>query len=294
MEDIITIKDLKFSYGKKVILKKINLSIKRGEIIGLIGENGAGKSTVLKILLGVLGSHNNIRILGEFPGSINNKEKIGSMFQGDMRIKNVNVQEILEFVASQYDNPLSVEQVIKTIGLVDIKRQLLTKLSGGQMRRVTLGMALINNPELLFLDEPTSGMDVNSRQEFREKVEDLKKLGKTVVITSHYLDEIQQTADRILILQNGVFSFQGTLAELQAQHHETKIIFKTNLPPSIFVALPEVKEVEKHGDQIELISINGDLTIRDLVLKFKQIEDIQVQRQSLEEIFMKMTSKEQG
>ncbi|BDR57164.1 ABC transporter ATP-binding protein [Xylocopilactobacillus apis] len=293
MDNIIETHNLKFSYGKKEVLKGLNLKVAKGEIIGLIGENGAGKSTFLNILLGVLRGRGEAEVFNTRPGVLINKEKIGSMLQGDMRIKKVSVEEMLTEAAAQHENSLPVDRVLDIIGLSDQRKQMLTSLSGGQMRRVTFGIALIGDPELLFLDEPTAGMDASARQEFWQMINDLKMQGKTIVITSHYLEEIQQAASRLLILQDGVFSFQGTLAELQAQHHETTIIFKTDLQPALFQTVSAVEKVAQHEEQIELTSSDGDLTIKSLVPMFDRIKEIRVERQSLEEIFVKMTAKEE-
>ncbi|BDR59230.1 ABC transporter ATP-binding protein [Xylocopilactobacillus apicola] len=293
MEYVIETRNLKFSYGKKEVLKGLNLEVAKGEIVGLIGENGAGKSTLLNILLGVLKGSGEIKVFNSQPGILSNKEKIGSMLQGDMRIKKINVEEMLMEAAAQYETVLPVDRLLEIIGLANERKQLLTSLSGGQMRRVTFGIALIGDPELLFLDEPTAGMDASARQQFWQRITDLKMQGKTIVITSHYLEEIQQAASRLLILQGGGFSFQGTLAELQAQHHETTIIFKTELQSKAFRDLSAVEKVTQHDQQIELISSDGDLTLKSLVPVFDRIEEIKVERQSLEEIFVKMTAKEQ-
>lgn len=294
MENIIEVSNLRFSYGSKSVLKGINLQVIPGEIIGLIGENGAGKSTFLNILLGVLPDHGKVKVFSERPGSKVCKENIGSMLQGNMRINRINVFEMLEESAVHYSNSLPVDEVLKRIGLDSVKDQMITRLSGGQMRRLTFGMALIVNPKLLFLDEPTVGMDANARNDFWQQVRELKAQGITMIITSHYLEEIQQIADRLLILQDGVFSFQGTLAELQAQYHQTLIGFKTSIDPAMFSDLPGVEKMSRKDQHIYLTSDDGDLTLKALVPNFENMQEISVERQSLEDIFIKMTAREQN
>lgn len=150
MEQIISIKNLNFSYGRNEIIKGLNLSISKGEIIGLIGENGAGKTTLLNILLGLLPSKQNVKVFGGRPGSLLAKQKIGSMLQGDLVLSNVRIEEFLEEVATQYNNSIPLEPILIKLDLVQHRHKFLKELSGGLMRRVTFAQALLSNPELLF------------------------------------------------------------------------------------------------------------------------------------------------
>lgn len=294
MSKIVTTRQLKFSYGKKEVLKNVNLTINSGEIIGLIGENGAGKTTLLNALLGLLPSNGQVEILGGKPGGKKARQKIGSMLQGDMVLDNVTVIEMLNEAASQYDEPLDVEELLQKVDLKKHENKLLKNLSGGLMRRVTFAVALVGNPDLLFLDEPTVGMDAQARKVFWQRIEDLRDAGKTVMITSHYLEEIQQTADRLLILQNGVLTFQGTLQELQNKYKKTVIRFKTKLALKKFQKMAAViSSAQTDAEWICLNSEDGDETLKALVPFLGEISNISVQRESLENIFLKMTNEEE-
>lgn len=294
MSKIVTTRQLKFSYGKKEVLKNVNLTINSGEIIGLIGENGAGKTTLLNALLGLLPSNGQVEILGGKPGGKKARQKIGSMLQGDMVLDNVTVIEMLNEAASQYDEPLDVEELLQKVDLKKHESKLLKNLSGGLMRRVTFAVALVGNPDLLFLDEPTVGMDAQARKVFWQRIEDLRDAGKTVMITSHYLEEIQQTADRLLILQNGVLTFQGTLQELQNKYKKTVIRFKTKLALKKFQKMAAViSSAQTDAEWICLNSEDGDETLKALVPFLGEISNISVQRESLENIFLKMTNEEE-
>ncbi|MCP0886578.1 ABC transporter ATP-binding protein [Ligilactobacillus sp. WILCCON 0076] len=294
MNKIVTTRQLKFSYGKKEVLKNVNLTINSGEIIGLTGENGAGKTTLLNALLGLLPSNGQVEILGGKPGGKKARQKIGSMLQGDMVLDNVTVIEMLNEAASQYDEPLDVEELLQKVDLKKHENKLLKNLSGGLMRRVTFAVALVGNPDLLFLDEPTVGMDAQARKVFWQRIEDLRDAGKTVMITSHYLEEIQQTADRLLILQNGVLTFQGTLQELQNKYKKTVIRFKTKLALKKFQKMAAViSSAQTDAEWICLNSEDGDETLKALVPFLGEISNISVQRESLENIFLKMTNEEE-
>ncbi|MCI1632536.1 MAG: ABC transporter ATP-binding protein [Liquorilactobacillus nagelii] len=292
MNEIIKINELEFKYGNKRVLKNINLTINSGEIVGLIGENGAGKTTLLNILLGLLPSNHQVTILGGKPGEKKARQKIGSMLQGDMVLANVTVAEIIAEAAAQYDQPVVVAELLQNLGLKEYENELLKSLSGGLMRRVTFALALVGNPELLFLDEPTVGMDSQARKIFWNRIKKLRDAGKTVVITSHYLEEIQQTADRLLILQNGKFSFQGTLPELQNKNKKTVIRFKTKLAINKFQLLTAVTSITPAAENwICLNSEDGDATLRALTPFLADISNISIQRESLEDIFLTMTTE---
>ncbi|KRM89969.1 ABC transporter ATP-binding protein [Liquorilactobacillus cacaonum] len=294
MEQIISIKNLNFSYGRNEIIKGLNLSISKGEIIGLIGENGAGKTTLLNILLGLLPSKQNVKVFGGRPGSLLAKQKIGSMLQGDLVLSNVRIEEFLEEVATQYNNSIPLEPILIKLDLVQHRHKFLKELSGGLMRRVTFAQALLSNPELLFLDEPTVGMDAQARHIFWELIEELREQGKTMIITSHYLEEIQQVASRIIFLQKGNFTFQGTLNELQALHKQTTISITAECEQYNFAKLVGVVKVEKSGSQVAIKSIDGDKTLKELLLECPEVSNITVEHETLEKIFLQMTTdKEQ-
>ncbi len=287
---IIQAKQLSFSYGKHQVLDKLDLTIKTGEIIGLIGENGAGKTTLLNLLLGVrTADSGELTVFDQTPGSALAKQKIGSMLQGDMAIRGVTVTELLTMAATNYPAPLSAATLITTLDLTAFAQQQLTALSGGQLRRVTFALALISNPDLLFLDEPTVGMDTNAQQAFWQRIQVLKAQGKAVIITSHYLPEIEQVADRILLLQDGRFAFQGTFATLQQRYQQVVITFQTALPGSTFDHLAGVTAVTGRHQTIKISSEDRDATLQALVPYLAQLQQVTINRESLSEIFVQLT-----
>lgn len=292
MKTLIEATHLKFNYGQKSVLKDISFRVNSGEIIGLIGENGAGKTTLLNILLGLYPTTGDVVLFGKQPGSKVGKAHIGSMLQTDMVIQGVTVSELLAEIASCYETSFSPEQLIKELHLTTFAKERLTNLSGGQLRQVTFAIALIGNPDLLFLDEPTVGMDVQARQSFWHRIRLLKQQGKTIVITSHYLNEIQEVADRILVMKNGQFIFQGSFNDLQNQHQRVEIVFQTERASDVLKVLPHVTEINKSDGNIHIRSTDGDATLYALMKNFKHLHQITVTRESLETIFVQLTNQE--
>ncbi|RXT58363.1 ABC transporter ATP-binding protein [Lacticaseibacillus chiayiensis] len=292
MTTIIKTEHLKFSYDKKQVLNDINLTVHSGEIIGLIGVNGAGKTTLLNILLGLLSGKGDVTVFDQKPGAAASKARLGSMLQGDMIIPGITVGDMLKLAAEEADHALDPDRLMADLNLTQLKTQRLGNLSGGQLRRLTFAIALIGQPDLLFLDEPAVGMDANARKAFWDKIEQLRQQGKTIVITSHYLEEIQQVADRLLILQNGRFIFDGSLQQLQKQHLGATITCETDLQPAIFNGLADVDHVHSNGDKLVIHSRNGDRTLRALVPMLDRLHQISLNRESLEDIFLQLTKQE--
>jgi ABC-2 type transport system ATP-binding protein len=291
MKNVIEVKDLSFSYGTQAVLNEVNFEVQAGQIVGLIGENGAGKTTLLKILLGLLKPKTaKVTVMGQVPAG---NGVIEAMPQGDLKLLGVTVRKMLMEAALQYAHPISVDQVLTELGMKKIAKQRLTQLSGGQLRQVMFAMTLVGNTDLIFLDEPTVGMDVNTRQLFWLRINQLKKLGKTILITSHYLEEIQQVADQLLILKNGKIKFNGSLNELQNQYLATKISFKTDLTMTVFEKIAHVTNVVQINGEVQLTSDDGDATLRALVPVLANLHQIEIVRQSLENIFMDLMQGDQ-
>ena len=284
---LVEVHELKFNYSSKMALRGVNLTVPTGEIIGLIGENGAGKTTLLKLLLGILHSQS-----GAIQWNKVAKPEVNTMFQNNLKLVGVTVRDLLQLTAAQYRNPRPVADVMEELALSSFAKRPLSRLSGGQLRKVAFGLTLVSNAQLLFLDEPTVGMDVNARQIFWRKIEQMRVQGKTVLITSHYLAEIQEVADRILILKAGKIKFNGTLAELQQGYLTSQINFVTNLPKARFQGLTNVKQVLVKGQQVTLDTTDSDQTLRALAPWLNQLNNVKITAASLENIFTAMTKED--
>ncbi|USJ87835.1 ABC transporter ATP-binding protein [Lactiplantibacillus pentosus] len=290
MTPLIEATDVTFSYGQQSVLSGINMTIAPGEIIGLIGENGAGKTTLLNLLLGVNhAQQGQLTVFGQAPGSLEARCKIGSMLQGDMPIQGVTVREMLTLTNAERQSTTDPQQLLIELGLEDLAKRRLTALSGGQLRRITFALAIIGNPELLFLDEPTVGMDTTAQQAFWQRIRQSKASGKTIIITSHYLPEIEAVADRIMLLKDGHFAFEGTLAALQKQYQQVEFHCQTALPTAAFMDLAAVTAVAKQGDQLRLSSEDGDVTLAALVPLLSECHQLTISRESLTDIFIHLT-----
>lgn len=291
----IVIENLKFSYADRLILKGINLNIKPGEIFGLVGPNGAGKTTMLECIMGLhsLGDKaGNISVYGNNPKTKQSRKLIGSMLQGDIRVERVKVKEYLEMIANQNPDSESVNQIILELNLNEISNKYLNKLSGGQLRKVTFAASVINKPKILFLDEPTVGMDADVRNDFWNYVMWLKKRGTTVIVTSHYLEEIQNMADRIGILLAGRFEYIGTWNDLSEQNFGGNIRFSTSIPLNVFKNLNSTRKLTAFNNKVTIYTDDTDKTLRDLLPFIDELAGITISHKSLESVFSDMTKQE--
>lgn len=292
MAKAIKVQNLSFSYGDYPVLNNLSFDVDAGAIIGLIGVNGAGKTTLLKLLQGELAGNGAITVLGQHQGDPQIYAGIGAMPQGDLRLPGVTVKELLNNLRAGYPKQANVDQLLADNGLATLSNRRINRLSGGQLRRVTFLSALVGKPQLLFLDEPTVGMDVDARDHLWRKLEQMRQTGVTIIITSHYLEELQDVADQLLILQAGQIRFQGSFAELQAQYVQTRIRFTGTMTAGQLKGVPGVQSVRRSGAYWEVISTDGDDTLSALVHHFGQLSGLTVAKESLSSIFSTMIQTE--
>ncbi|ERL65236.1 ABC transporter ATP-binding protein [Schleiferilactobacillus shenzhenensis] len=292
MTPMITLDHVAFGYRDTPVLQDINLTVVPGEVIGLIGPNGAGKTTLLNLIQGLLPNPGGITVCGGVPGNPVAKQTIGAMLQGNLPLTRVKVKEMLSLLASRYPDGADPAAIMAETGLTAHANDYLTSLSGGQLRRVTYASAIVNRPRLLFLDEPTVGMDVAARQDFWASVKAMQQQGVTIVITSHYLNEIQDVADRIALLQNGRFSYVGSWDALQARQTGGTVSFRTRRPVAAFRALPGVAAMQQDGEKVTLDCTDTDAALKSLAPFFTDLDHINVTRQSLETIYLQLTKED--
>ncbi|EOH94994.1 hypothetical protein UAW_02073 [Enterococcus haemoperoxidus ATCC BAA-382] len=274
---MITVTKLTKMMNKATILNNVSFTVNKGEIIALVGPNGAGKTTLINCLTGLIRPTNGeISLFGTNPLNKKNKVKVGVMQQESTTLENVKVKELLTLFRSFYPKPLSLDDLLDITGLTEHRNTYTTKLSGGQKRRLTFGLSIIGNPELLFLDEPTTGMDVTSRKIFWKKINMLKEQGKTIILTTHYLEEIEKVATRILLMKQGEIVHDGTLESIQSEMLQNKLSFQLLdiLDEAKLVDLPYVSTIEKVENNVTLYSSNSDETLIELFtteIKFKNL-----------------------
>ncbi len=279
------------SFGSVKAVDGINFEVRRGEIVALLGPNGAGKTTTIDMILGLSRPDSGtVTVFGASPAEAVRSGMVGGMLQDGSVPDQLKVRELVRLVASYYPHPLPVDEVLRQTGTLDISGRWASKLSGGQTQRVRFAAALASDPELLILDEPTSGIDVEGRREFWEAMREVVSRGKTIVFATHYLEEADNNADRIVLMARGRIVADGPATEIKAKVGSRTI--RATLSEAGLVelrALPGVSSAERHGDAITLSCSDTDAALSALLREFPGARDVEVRGASLEEAFLELT-----
>jgi ABC-2 type transport system ATP-binding protein len=279
------------SFGSVRAVRGVDLSIAPGETVALLGPNGAGKSTTIDMLLGLLRPDSgSVSIFGQKPADAVRAGMIAAMLQTGQLIRHVTVRELVGLMASMYPHPLPVDEALEITGTREIANQYTMKLSGGQTQRVRAAIALVANPDLLILDEPTVAMDVEGRHQFWTFMRDVANSGKTVVFATHYLEEADAYADRVTLMARGRIVADGPATEIKATVGLRTI--RATLPDADLTALrllPGVSSVDGRGEAVILHCTDSDAAIRALLAASTTVRDIEVSGAGLEEAFLSLT-----
>ncbi|PKR84156.1 ABC transporter ATP-binding protein [Heyndrickxia camelliae] len=298
MTEIVRIQHVTKTFQDKKAVNNVSFSIKKGEVIAILGPNGAGKTTTISMLLGLLHpTSGSIQLFGLNPSEKKVREKIGTMLQEVSVMNGLKSKELLELIRNYYPNPLSLKELIQLTGLTDTDlRTRAEKLSGGQKRRLSFALALSGNPDLIMFDEPTVGMDITSRNRFWKTIKQLAAQGKTIIFTTHYLQEADDVAERILLFHNGSIIADGTPAEIKARIAKQAVSFTTNDPFQAFEKLNQHSVVTNIYQKNERIIVQTGDTDAVLALLFEEkvgAQQIQIENGKLEEAFEQLTNNHQ-
>jgi ABC-2 type transport system ATP-binding protein len=286
------IRGLTKSYGPLRAVAGVDLDIVAGETVALLGPNGAGKSTTIDMLLGLTRPDGGeATVFGRSPEQAVKDGLVGAMLQSGGLISEVTVRELLELACSLYPKPMPVAEVLARADLTELADRRTTKLSGGQSQRVRFALALVPDPELLVLDEPTAAMDVESRRRFWASMRELTAAGRTVLFATHYLEEADQYADRVVLMAAGKVVADGPATAIKAVVGGRTV--RATLPGACELALrglPGVSAVELHGDAVRLTCTDSDAALRALLAAEPTARDIEVGGADLEDAFVALTS----
>jgi len=276
----ILVNELSKAYGPREAVRGVSFAVRRGEVFGLLGPNGAGKTTTVEILEGHRARDGgSVSVLGFDPGSrsVELRSRVGIVLQSCGTYPHLTVRETVAHWASLYPAPRSVTETIALAGLGEAADRRARTLSGGQQRRLDFALALVGDPELIFLDEPTTGFDPAARRAAWEVVRALRELGKTVLLTTHYLDEAQALADRVAILKDGRILAEGPPSELTAGEPRYRVTYRLG---------GELFERETSDPTALLHELTGDALARG-----ERLEELSVTRPSLEDVYLELTEE---
>jgi ABC-2 type transport system ATP-binding protein len=277
-------------YGKLLAVDHLNLSVPQGICFGLLGPNGAGKTTLIEIIEDIIAPTSGRVLYQGRHRTAAFREQIGIMFQQTALLAFMSVQETLATFQSLYSETHDIEELIELCHLNDIRRQQNDKISGGQRQRLLLALALINRPSLVFLDEPSTGLDPQARRNLWDIVNDIKSQGKTIILTTHYMEEAHQLCDQVAIMDHGQIIAQGSPQELIARHGGgIKILLPADSCGSLTAELPYSITPVNQGVQIQVEEVNQ--AVQNLLRVGVDLNRMEVQPPSLEAVFLNLTGR---
>lgn len=275
-------------YGDVVALDRVNLDVHAGELVGLLGPNGAGKSTLVSLLTGVRRpTAGRVELCGGDPRSPATRRFLGVTPQETGLPAALRVGEVVDFVRAHFPDPLGRDEVLARFDLTDLARRQTGGLSGGQKRRVAVALAFVGRPRIVFLDEPTTGLDVAARHALWDGIREFHAGGGTVVLTSHYLEEVEALASRVVVVGGGRVLADDSVAAVRGLVAIRRVSLTAAVP---LPDLPGVVGVERDGDRTHLLTPDADRLVRDLVARDVPFRDLEVRPTSLEEAFLTLTA----
>jgi ABC-2 type transport system ATP-binding protein len=276
-------------YAAITALRDVSLDVRAGELLAVLGPNGAGKTTAVRLMLGLSKPDSGrVTVFGRDPREASARGRIGAMLQVAKVPETLKVREHINLFRSYYSSPLSLQSTLEAAGLEGMENRPFGALSGGQKQRVLFALAICGNPDLLFLDEPTVGLDIGTRHLIWQQIRRLILQGRTVVLTTHYLEEVDALADRVVVLNHGQIVAAGTSAEIKARTAQRKIRCSTSLRPSEIESIPQVNSVSEQESRMEIRTSQVEPVLRELFLRDPNLSALEVSNSTLEEAFLKI------
>ena len=277
-------------YGNMLALDAVDLSVQRGEVFALLGPNGAGKTTAISLLLGLLEPDaGTAALFGLKPKTLEARCRIGAMLQTAAVPETLTVGELIQLFRSYYPAPRTVADIVGLAGVADLLKRRYGQLSGGQQRRVQFALALAGKAEILFLDEPTTGLDIEARETMWKTIRMLAREGCAIVLTTHYLEEAEALADRVSVLARGRVVAAGSVAQMRARIAQRRIRCLSRLDERAVAQWPEVRSVARTGDHIEIVTDAAETVVRQLLFEDTNLSELEIKRAGLADAFIEIT-----
>ncbi|GAA4006322.1 ABC transporter ATP-binding protein [Deinococcus rubellus] len=292
MNDVVCFEGISQRFGPVMALTDLNLELKAGQLSALLGPNGAGKTTAIDLMLGLSQpTSGTVRVLGADPREVSTRTGIGAMLQDINVPSGLSVRELVALYAALYPQPMTVDKALALSGLVEQAKQRVSGLSGGQKRRLSFALAVVGQPRLLLLDEPTAAMDVQGRAAFWQGIAELREGGCTVLLTTHMLEEVDRTADRVIVLNKGRVVADGTPGSVRERVGLSRVRFISVLSAAELHALPgaETLDIGQAG-QVTFSTRTPETLVRAALSAAPELSNLEVTRASLEDAFLSLTN----
>ena len=284
------LRGVRHHYGRTLALDGLDLALPAGQVLALLGPNGAGKSTAISLLLGLQRADaGTAELFGLPPQSLEARRRAGVMLQAAAVPDTLKVGELIHLTRAYYPQPRSVADLVALAGLDGLMARRYGQLSGGQQRRVQFALAVCGRPDLLFLDEPTTGLDIDARQTLWKAIRELRGQGCAVLLTTHYLEEAEALADRVVVVNHGRVVAEGTVAQIRAHVAQRRIRCTSALPAERVQAWPGVQWVQRDGARLEIVADAAEAIVRRLLAEDAALTDLEVQRAGLADAFLALT-----
>jgi ABC-2 type transport system ATP-binding protein len=292
---VVSIRHLNKSFSRKKALSDVSLDINAGQVLAILGANGAGKTTLINVLLGRLSADSGqVSVFSSVPGHLSVKRRSGAMLQVANLPETLKVKEHIKLFRSYYPSPMPYEEIIEYAGLSELQNRYSKTLSGGEKQRLLFALSICGNPSLLFLDEPSVGMDIEARQRLWAAIRELKARGTSIILTTHYLPEADALADEIALLKEGELIKKGTSEEIKASVSSTTIRFSSAYPADAFESLAGVVKVMADGRFIRIQTQLPKQTLQILLSQYPDIEDLSMSNAGLEDAFLQLNENDAG